>query len=246
MGMSKGPWNRAPTSLVLDDETVHVWRASLDADAARLHRLARHLSDDERERASQFRAERNRLRYLVAHGLLREILSRYLGAAPSALRFRRQARGKPELDGEPLRFNMSHAGDRALYAVTRRCDVGIDLERVRAELAVMEIARRFFSPREVTALEALPDALRREAFFACWTRKEAFIKATGQGLVTNLSAFAVSLAPGEPAQLLHVEGDPGEPSRWTVRAIEPGEGYAGAVVVRGPDMQVACYETHQE
>lgn len=242
-------WRPAPSRLELGGD-VHVWRAWLGQDTSEIARLATLLSPDERRRAASFHTQPDRNRYIYAHGVLRDILGRYLGSDPCSLRFHTTANGKPELasraEGEGLRFNMSHSGDLAIYAVTRDREVGVDVERMRPDLAVMDLARRFFAPQEVATLEGLPETLRRQAYFACWTRKEAYIKAKGKGLLLALSSFAVSVAPGDPAALLHVRDDATEPSRWTLQALDPGPGYAGALAARGGDWGLVCYDVGAE
>src|SRR5207244_11453763 len=121
-------------------------------------------------------------------------------------------------------------------------EVGIDLEYIRAEVADEPIAERFFASREIAALIGLPAPLRAEGFFNCWTRKEAYIKARGEGLTIPLDAFEVSLAPEEPAALLRVDSDPAEASRWSLQALAPGPGYVAAIAVEGRDWQLRCWE----
>ena len=165
------------------------------------------LAADERTKAERYYFERDRLRFIIAHGVLRAILSLYLNESPKRLSFCEGSHGKPALaldsGGDSIRFNMSHSHRMALYAVTRSREVGIDLEFVRCDLEAEQIAERVFSPREIAELRALPAALRRNAFFLCWTRKEAYIKAKGEGLSLPLDQFDVSLIPGEPAALQH-------------------------------------------
>lgn len=216
---------------------VHVWRAALDVPLNRLRRLCDLLSEDERARAERFRFPLHRNRFAVARGLLREILGTYSGDPPQGLRFRYGTSGKPELDGEatsaPLKFNLSHSGGLALYAVARGRELGVDIETLRPGVEEEEIAERFFSAREVETLRSVPSGGRTEAFFNCWTRKEAYIKARGEGLSLPLDGFDVSLTPGEPAALLAVRGALGETERWSLRALDAGAGYAAALAVEG-------------
>ncbi len=223
----------APPGLPLERDAVHVWHAGLSLPPDQLERLRQALSADERERAARFVFAKDRDRFVAARGILRDILGNYLGQPGGALRFEYGPYGKPALAGEPrgLRFNVSHSGDLALVAVTRGQEIGIDVEAVRPERADEQLARRFFSPREVAALLALPEAERGAAFFACWTRKEAYIKARGDGLSIPLDAFDVSLAPGEACALLRASGD--DPARWALRALDTGPGYAAALAVEG-------------
>jgi 4'-phosphopantetheinyl transferase len=141
-----------------------------------------------------------------------------------------------------LGFNLAHSHELALYAITRGREVGIDLERIRSNLVDEQIAERFFSPREVVVLRGLPTHRQREAFFNCWTRKEAYVKAKGQGLSIPLDQFDVSLAPGEPAALLSTQWHPQEASRWSLQKLNPGCGYVAALAVEGHDWQVKCWQ----
>src|SRR5262249_38196538 len=153
--------------------------------------------------------------------------------------------GKPALAGQGragLRFNVAHSEGWALIAVTRGREVGVDLERLRAEVATPEIAARFFSPRECEALQALPGPLRAEAFFRCWTRKEAYLKATGAGLSVALDRFAVTLDPGAPAALVEHRDDPDEVKRWSLRELPAPPGFAAALAVEGPSNGLWCGE----
>lgn len=233
------PWRPPSADIVLRADEVHVWRAPLDLPQERLESLRGALAQDERGRASRFHFERDRRRFVAGRGLLREILSRYVGLSPDGLRFGYTPYGKPyladECGGGWLRFNVSHSGGLALYAVTRGRELGIDIEQVRADIEHEEIAERFFSGQEVAALKALPAGLRREAFFLCWTRKEAYIKGIGEGLSLPLDSFDVSLTPGEPASLLAVRGDAREAARWTLTDLDPGPGYCAALAAEGRD-----------
>ncbi len=239
-------WPPPPAHLTLAEDEVHVWRAHLDLAPAQVRELLRTLTPDERARARRFRFRRDRDRFIVARGVLRAILGRYLGVDPGRLRFRYSPYGKPaladEFEDEGIRFNLAHSQGIALYAVSRGRDVGVDVEYVRADLADERIAERFFSPREVAMLRAVPAEQRREAFFHCWTRKEAYVKARGEGLSLPLDQFDVSLAPGEPAALLSTPGDPPEVTRWSLRALDPGPGYIAALAVEGNGWRLRCWQ----
>jgi 4'-phosphopantetheinyl transferase len=173
------------------------------------------------------------------------ILSRYLDVEARLLRFRYGLRGKPaiaeEFGADWLRFNLSHSQEVALYAVAREREVGIDVEYVRPDATDEQIAERFFSPRELAKLQALPVDIRAAALFAAWTRKEAYLKAKGEGLSLALNQFEVSLAPGEPAALVSTPWDPQEAARWSLQALTPGPGYAAALAVEGHDCQLRCW-----
>ena len=239
-------WRYPPERLALGDSDVHLWRASLDLTVEHIQALQRSLTPDEQVRADRFHFQRDRDRFIVARGVLRDILGRYLGVEPGHLRFRYSPFGKPaltqELGGEKLRFNLAHSNGLALYAVTRSREVGVDLEYVRAELADSEIAERFFSPREIASLGTVPRHLRKEAFFNCWTRKEAYVKARGVGLSLPLDQFDVSLIPGEPAALTTVVGDTQESGRWSLQEICPGPGYVAALAVEGASYRLKRWQ----
>jgi 4'-phosphopantetheinyl transferase len=242
-------WSPPPANLALAPREVHVWCATLDRPADETRALARLLSLDERERAERFHFERDRDRFVVGRAILRLILSGYTHASPQGLVFRQGPQGKPALAGEPgavavagaLHFNVSHSQGVALYAVACGRHVGVDVEQIRPVDDAEQIAARFFSSAECAALAMLPPDARRQAFFACWTRKEAYVKATGDGLSRPLERFAVSLAPGEAAALLHVEGDPDEARRWRLEALVPTREYVGALAAEGHSWRLACW-----
>jgi 4'-phosphopantetheinyl transferase len=239
-------WLPPPADLRLADDDVHLWRASLDQPEPGVRQLVGTLCDDERARAERYRFEQDRRRYIVAHGALRAILGRYLGLPPHQVQFSYGPHGKPYLSQgssrSPLQFNLSDSHELALYAFTRGRRIGVDLEHVRPMPDADQIAARFFSPRENAAWQALPPDQRQGAFFRCWTRKEAYVKALGEGLAQPLDEFDVTLAPGEPARLLHVEGDPQAAARWTLTTLVPAPGYAAALAVEGIDWRLSLWE----
>ena len=217
-------------SLPLGPGDVHVWKIELDQPADEFRAM---LSADERERASRFRVERGADRYVVGRGALRILLGRYTGASPETLVFRYNGFGKPELTGSDVCFNLSHSHEIALIAAARGRAVGVDVERIREQVMIERIAERFFAPAEARAIAALPQDRQALAFFNCWTRKEAWIKARGEGLSIPLNSFEVTLAPGEPARLVATRPDEEEASRWTLRGLECGPEFAAALAVAG-------------
>jgi len=239
-------WSPPERNMELPLDAVHVWRTATEVSDSRLAPFRDLLAPDERARAARFLYEEDRRRYTVARGVLRSILARYLGVEPAAIEFRYGTHGKPSLAevtaGLDVRFNLSHSYGWALHAFAVGREVGVDVERVRPSTDIMGIARHSFSPAEVEALTDLPDGQRREAFFNCWTRKEAFIKAHGEGIALGLSRFDVTLRPGEEAALLRFEGDAEEVARWSMRALDPGEGYKGALAVEGEGWDLKCWE----
>lgn len=224
-------WSRPPDALNLQSAQVDVWRISLDLLAATVKRLAFTLSEGETRRAARFHFPADRQRYIVAHGCLRDILSRYLDCKPGELCLSQNQWGKPALPDHPIQFNLSHSGGFALVAVTHACKVGIDVECIRPEMDFESIARRFFSQSEFLELMAVPPDLRQSAFFDCWTRKEAYIKAHGLGLSLPLDSFDVSLSPGAPALLRATRPDPGEAAHWSLLALDVDPVYRAAVAV---------------
>jgi 4'-phosphopantetheinyl transferase len=239
-------WRPPPEVLWLAEGGVHVWRFSLDQPDSYVAEILSVLDSDERKRAESFYFLKHRKHFIVSHGILRTLLGQYLDIKPAELRFSYNLFGKPALelgsDKPAVRFNMSHSHGLALFAFALRREVGVDLERVQSDFASEEIAERFFSQAEVVQLRALDYEQVPEAFFNCWTRKEAYIKARGDGLSCPLDSFTVSLVPGEPASLLRVEGDAGEASRWSLQDLKVGPGFVGAVVVEKHVCQLMCYE----
>lgn len=237
-------WNRPPDDLSMAENEVHIWRAALDLSAHVLDDMRRLLAQDEIERAERFYFEKDRNHFIMARGILRTLLGRYLHIDPAHLRFGYNAYGKPFVDlpaNEPhtLNFNLSHSRGLALYTFAYSRQVGIDVEYMRS-VDYEQIAQHFFSPYEHATLCSLPAAARREAFFHCWTRKEAYIKARGEGLSIPLAVFDVSLRPGEPAALLSCRQDPQEPARWSLQALAPAALYAGAIAIEGRGWH-GCY-----
>jgi 4'-phosphopantetheinyl transferase len=172
--------------------------------------------------------------------VLRALLGCYLDRHPGSLGFDYNPYGKPFLAGDSgICFSTSHSHGLVLLAFARGREIGVDIERVRADLGLEEIAARCFSPREIATLHSLRNDLREEAFFACWTRKEALAKAEGEGLALPLCRFEVTLVPGEPAMLLDTKGDPLE-TKWTLQEMTPDPGYVAALAVEGHGLRVSC------
>lgn len=235
-----------PDQLRLIDGEVHVWRAALEVPPGGIEPLQSVLVDEEMERARRFYFAKDRQHWIVARALLRVLLGRYLQSDPRGLRFTTNAYGKPSLasplEGKRLRFNLSHSGGLVLYAFAYEKELGIDMEQMRTGIDYQELATHFFSAYECAALDALPPALQEEAFFLCWSRKEAYIKARGLGLSLPLSQFDVSLVPGEAAMLLGSREEPGATEHWSLHALFPGQGYAGTLVTEGADWQLRCWQ----
>jgi 4'-phosphopantetheinyl transferase len=208
---------------------VRVFVALLDIPEDALGRARRLLAPEERARADAFLRPRDRAHFTAARAWLRRMLGAHLGLDPASLAFAYGPHGKPRLPAAAgaLDFNLSHSDGVALLALSPGFELGADIEAVRP--VEEKVAERFFSAAEVRALAALPARERTSAFFRCWCRKEAYLKALGSGLATPLDAFTVSLGPDEPARLLRVEGEPEAPAIWQLAHLDPAPGFAGAV-----------------
>lgn len=212
---------------------VDVYTLPLKSEAARLDYLWEILSSDERERAQRFHLAELRRRFITCRGTLREILSRYLDMDPKHVRFVYSEHGKPSVCESDLQFNVSHSGEWAMLAVTTGSKIGIDIERIDPHFASEQISQHSFSPREVEQLRALPSHEQTAAFFRCWTRKEAYIKARGLGLALRLDSFDVSLGPNDLPMLLRG----GE--NWSIQDLNAPPGYAAAIVTEGSNMTLS-------
>lgn len=228
----------APSSFpALKRAEAHVWIFDLSPSSERFATLRSRLSPDELKRADRFRFEKDQISFASARGHLRECLGGYLGQDPCALIFQYNSFGKPLLSSQrsgdlpKLDFNVSHSHGLALIAVTREGDVGVDIEQIRSSVMGERIADRFFSPAEVASLTRIPAEGQADAFFACWTRKEAYIKARGDGLSRSLDTFSVSLGCEEEPRLLWSKDDPEVSTRWQVHRLPVPLGYAGSLVV---------------
>lgn len=226
-------WQSLPDDFELPRGVVHVWRGSLERSQAERDVLWRFLSADERKRAERFHFDVHRHHFIVGRGLLRWLNGRYLSIPPQDIQFTYGKYDKPALVNAPaLQFNVSHSHEGLLMAFVWETAVGVDIEYVHRKMDDMDaVARRYFSPVESAAYLSAAESQKADTFFNCWTRKEAFIKAVGEGLSFPLDAFAVSLLPGEPAALLQVRGSEAEAARWSMRSFDPFPGYRGALIV---------------
>jgi 4'-phosphopantetheinyl transferase len=240
------PWRRSPGSPSLYADEVHVWRASFHQLSDRIRHFESMISEDERSKARRYRFDDNREEYILGRGLLRQLIGGYLEQDPASVQFVYNPYGKPSLIGQGgpnrLTFNISHAHGLVLCAFSRGRELGVDLERIRPEAAQDGVAERFFSLAEVKSLRALPVHAQAIGFFNCWTRKEAYIKARGEGLTIPLNQFDVSLVPGQPAALLSSRIEPADTHRWSLQALNMGVQYVAALAVEGPDWDLTCWD----
>ena len=229
----------------LGQAEVHLWVVPLVISAEESSYFKSILSLDEQKRAGRFRKMRDTERYVAARGSLRSLLGAYLTIEPDRLQFAYDTFGKPRLAGEEpltsMRFSVSHADDLALFGFVRGHEMGIDVERIRPDIDVEDLAARYFSPNEFKKLRSLPADQQREAFYCGWTRKEAYLKGRGEGLSFPLDRVEVSLTPGEPAMILKVSGDRSVSRRWMVQHLSPAPGYIGAAAVEGRDIAFRCF-----
>ncbi len=232
-------WSVAPAKVTLSAHEVHVWLVRADDAALCMACCENLLATAERERAARFKFEKDRRLYTVAHAALRSILAGYLNIAPGDLEFEIGQRGKPRLaptfSKDSLEFNLSHSSEVALLAVTREREIGVDVEHIKEQFAFAEVAERYFTTREVSALRALPEALQRRAFYQCWTSKEAFLKAKGVGLSGELDEVEIVLAGEGRVQVKSTL--PG----WYLGELNPCDGYVGAVALEGNGFDLKFY-----
>lgn len=240
-------WALAAAAPALAAGEVHLWHARLDNSRNRIAAWQQTLSADERARAARFRRPRDRDRFIVGRGILRQILGWYTGQSATAIHFRYPCacgnphcateRRKPTLDPScgdaTLTFNVSHADAHALYAIARDRPVGVDIERIDPAIALGELVAGVLCASERCALATLPGDRWRDAFFGLWTAKEAYLKGRGIGLTLPPDRVEVALRGDTPSGLLSVGGDRSEAAHWSLRAFQPVPGYTGTVAARG-------------
>ncbi|MFM7364173.1 MAG: 4'-phosphopantetheinyl transferase HetI [Cuspidothrix sp.] len=231
-------WLPAPKYLILSSDDVHIWRINLHQSESQLQALQATLSSDEINRAERFYFPEHRQRFIAGRGTIRAILGQYLGIDPKQVEFTYQARGKPLLSAKfadsGLLFNLSHSQNLALLGLSYQHQIGVDLEHFRAISDLESLAKRFFSLREYEHLCLVSPREQQQIFFRYWTCKEAYLKATGDGLV-QLEEIEISIKPNQPSQLL-VSGN------WTLTELTPAENFASAVVVANSHINLHCWE----
>ena len=225
----------ADERLQVDDGEIHIWSLPLDPPAAVVAACRQLLSADERQRADRFRFDRHRRRFIVGRGALRDLLRRYTGHPADALQFTYGEKGKPSLAAahQGPSFNLSNSHEHALVAVTPAQALGVDVEHLRPMDDADQIAERFFSRPERDSLLQISEHDKSNAFFRCWTRKEAYIKAVGDGLSMALDRFDVTLESEEDCRFLALDGDPDRARAWTLRHLDPPGNYVGALALEG-------------
>ena len=236
----------------LGTNDVHVWCAKVDDAAREYAHFYTLLAVDEAERAQRFYFEKDRRCYVTARGILRTLLGHYTQTLPEEIQFQYSEKGKPSIDpalnnnketkNASLEFNISHSANMILAAFAYNRIIGVDVEYMRPSVDCDGIVTSFFSPKEVATYRSLPDDIRRLAFFECWTRKEACLKAWGSGLAYPLAKFDVTLAPNERPELLYVEDEPNEPGRWSMHRLACEDEYAGTVLIEKDDWSLNCWE----
>ena len=240
-------WEHPPARYDLAGNEVHVWRLPLDLQPVELDALGLLLAADEWTRAERFRFPEHRCRFIARRGSVRTILGRYLDVPPQSLIFDKNKNGKPfipaDANATPPAFNVSSSQDLALLAVAPNRRLGVDIERMDPKHADRQVAESHFSSVEKEALKNLPESQRLEAFFHCWCRKEAFIKAVGKGLSFPLNRFAVSVGSDRPAELIACDPSLGfHQSDWSLHDLPPVLGYAAALAVHGGTPLIRHYQ----
>jgi 4'-phosphopantetheinyl transferase len=238
-------WAAPPEHLTLTGSAVHVWRATLSLAEAQVAVLGFLLNAEEQARARRLRFEDKRRSFVAARAILRCILGRYLGLSPQQIQFSYSAQGKPELapsQATGLRFNLAHSGDLAVVALAYARPIGIDVEHLRPVGAIDQMVDGYFAPAERAAFQRLPPEHRLSAFFAAWTRKEAYLKAQGDGLTLPLDQVVVTLSPDEPPALLADGQRSPDTTPWVLMDLEAAPGYRAALAVRGPVGELAAWQ----
>jgi 4'-phosphopantetheinyl transferase len=238
-------WSCPPADWPLADGEVHVWAFPIQGTDGALYKFQEVLAQSELERAGRFRFERDRSRFVTGRAQLRHILSSYLQVEPGEIAFSYGSKGKPLLQStgalSGLMFNLAHSQDLAVLAITRTQAVGVDIEKIRSMPNADDLVSRFFSSAEAATFRHLPDSVRAAAFFNLWTRKEAWLKATGEGIGGGLDQVEVSFLPGEPARFLTLGQANARAADWGLYEITPAAGFTGAVAVPATQAKIECW-----
>ncbi|MGD9488068.1 MAG: 4'-phosphopantetheinyl transferase superfamily protein [Calditrichaceae bacterium] len=226
-------WKNYCEQTLIVDGDVQVWRVRLNIQIKVIEMLENLLSPDELDRANRFMFQKDRIHYIACRGQLRILLAQSTGMSPGKLQFGYNLYGKPYLVS-PVSgpyFNVSHSNNLALIAISGDSQIGVDIEFMRLNTEPLQIARNFFSQHEYRQLINLPQNQQKEAFYNCWTRKEAYIKACGKGLSIPLNEFDVTLKPGEPAKIIECRHDPSSVCDWQLDSLTVPHGYIAALAV---------------
>lgn len=235
-------WTPSSHPVPLDRGEVHLWRIRLADHQGRLTRFAGALVDEERLRAERFRFDRDRDLYVLSRGALRLLLAAYTGQRAENLEFRYGSQGKPSIHSEEVQFNLSHSGGLCSVVFAREIRVGVDIEEKSRDASFLDLAERFFAPDERRALAKLSDQELRDAFYAVWTRKEAYIKALGEGVTHGLDNFSVTVEPDVERPTVMSDRDPRASETWSMISFEPESGFAGAMAIEGHGRRVTTFE----
>jgi 4'-phosphopantetheinyl transferase len=229
----------------LPKQEIHLWHCRFDANTDSMDAFKGILSEDEKKKAAKFKFDIHREQSIISRGILRMLLGKYLKKHPHDLEFGYTEYDKPFLKSpSSLQFNVSHSGNQAAFAFVQDVEIGVDIEKIKSDFDVMDIAQHFFSSYEIQSLQALPEKDRVAGFYRCWTRKESFIKAKGSGLSFPLTSFTVSLNV-EYAEILITEWDLRENDEWKLFSFRPFKGYIGALSVRSDVKTVKYWDLDQ-
>jgi 4'-phosphopantetheinyl transferase len=213
---------------MLLNQDVHIWDIDLQQPRDRIRQLTQYLTEQELHRAAKFINPIHGDRWRVARGYLRQILSQYLNLTPKEIILTYGKQGKPAIEGHPIQFNLAHTHNRAVYAISAKYPLGIDIEQIRP-INAAELVDRFFAPTERAIFHTLPFAQQQAAFFHAWTQKEAYLKACGTGLTTPLNQIEVAIDPRTPAQIISCPMG----NNWQIANLKVPPEYAGAIVIGG-------------
>ncbi len=238
-------WHEEYPEFELGQNAIHVWCVSLDVSTKAQIYYWKILSTDEKERANRFKFDKDRIKYIACRGALRQLLGHYLGKTGKSVKISYVKNGKPNHDSN-LEFNVSHSRDWAVIGFTMDTILGIDIEYRKRLIEFEDIALRFFSTAESNVVTNSPKKLISQYFYNCWTRKEAFIKALGDGLSFPLDQFEVSCRPNDRPQLLTTKWDEDEVENWSLWGFEKADDYVGAVTIRGPEKELSYYSWNHE
>jgi 4'-phosphopantetheinyl transferase len=234
---------KAAFSIDPSGSEIHIWIFPIKAPSRVVATLERVLTADETDRASRFHFSHLSESFVIAHGALRYLLGRYLNRNPAELRFSYGDRGKPALTPPSgIQFNLTHSGNLAVIALTSGREIGVDVERIRPLPDMQSIADRSFCPEEASEIMSLPQPERDHAFYCCWTRKEAYIKAIGDGLSAPLDNFRVTVQPNTPARFLHIEHNASAAEQWTLHDLQVAAGYAAALAYQDRPRSLSLFQ----